>query len=138
VAKLDKERRLVAERVKKFEKTAHEIHVMADKLHKKMEKLHRETIATRERARKAREQAHAKGTEAKKVAGGREPDAKLGLGSIRTASLKQALRPLVDWLHASSQIFIAVVIKGANSSKSSPLSKSTRSVSSTVPKRQNG
>jgi len=71
VAKLDKERRLVAERVKKFEKTAHEIHVMADKLHK-MEKLHRETIATRERARKAREQAHAKGTEAKKVAGGRD------------------------------------------------------------------
>ena len=63
MAKLDKERRLVAERVKKFEKTAHEIHVMADKLHKKMEKLHRETIATR---------AHAKGTEAKKVAGGRD------------------------------------------------------------------
>jgi hypothetical protein len=72
VTKLDKERTLVAERIKKFEKTAHEIHVMADKLHKKMEKLHRDTIATRERARRVREQARAKGTEAKKVARGRD------------------------------------------------------------------
>lgn len=36
MTKLGKERRLVADRVKKFEKTAHEIHEMADKLHKKM------------------------------------------------------------------------------------------------------
>jgi len=37
VTKLGKERRLVADRVKKFEKTAHEIlSGMADKLHKKM------------------------------------------------------------------------------------------------------
>lgn len=64
MSKLDKQSRLVADRVKKFEKTAHEIHQMADELHKKMEKLHLETIATRERARTARQnvQGESKGT----------------------------------------------------------------------------
>lgn len=72
MTKLDKERRLVADRVKKFEKTAHEIHQMADKLHKKMEELHVETIATRERARRAREQAELQGTAARKLSTKRE------------------------------------------------------------------
>jgi hypothetical protein len=67
VTNLDKERRLVADRVKKFEKTAHEIHEMADKLHKKMEQLHLETIATRDRARVAREKAESPSTEAQKI-----------------------------------------------------------------------
>lgn len=67
MTKLDKERRLVADRVKKFEKTAREIHDMADKLHKKMEKLHLESIATRERARTARENAEARSTDARKA-----------------------------------------------------------------------
>jgi hypothetical protein len=71
VTKLDKERRIVADRVKKFEKTAHEIHQMADKLHKKMEELHLETVGTRERARKAREQ-ELKGTAARKLSAKRE------------------------------------------------------------------
>ncbi len=64
MTKQDQERRLVADRVKKFEKTAREIHDMADTLHKKMEKLHLDTIATRERARAAREHA---GRNSKKV-----------------------------------------------------------------------
>jgi hypothetical protein len=72
VTKLDKERRMVADRVKKFEKTAHEIHQMADKLHKKMKEIHLETIDTRERARKAREQAELKGTAARKLVAKRE------------------------------------------------------------------
>ena len=72
MTKLDKERRLVADRVKKFEKTAHEIHQMADKLHKKMEELHVETIAPRERARRAREQAELQGTAARKLSTKRE------------------------------------------------------------------
>jgi hypothetical protein len=72
VTKLDKERRIVADRVKKFEKTAHEIHQMADKLHKKMEELHLETVATRERARKAREEAELRGTAAQKLSAKKE------------------------------------------------------------------
>lgn len=64
MTKRDKESRLVADRLKKFEKTAHEIHQMAEQLHKKMEKLHLEALATRDRARSARqnEQAESKGT----------------------------------------------------------------------------
>lgn len=64
---LENQRRLVVARVKKFEKTAHEIHDMADKLHKKMEKLHLDTIATRNRARTARENAEAKSKGAQKL-----------------------------------------------------------------------
>ena len=71
MTKLEKERRLVADRGKKFEKTAHEIHEMADKLHKKMEKLHVETIATRERARTARENAEASSHGARKIVAAR-------------------------------------------------------------------
>lgn len=54
---LDENRKLVADRVKKFEQAAHEIHELADKMNKKMEELHMETVATRDRARAAREQA---------------------------------------------------------------------------------
>ena len=72
MTKLDKERRIVADRVKKFEKTAHEIHQMADELHKKMEELHLETIATQGRARTPRKQAELKGTAARKLSARRE------------------------------------------------------------------
>ena len=72
MTKLDKERRLVADRVKKFEKTAHEIHVMADKLHKKMQQIHLETVATRDRARAAREQAESRSAAARKIAAKRD------------------------------------------------------------------
>lgn len=54
MTKLDKERKLIADRVKKFEQTTREIREMADTLHKKMEQLHLETIATRGRAAAAR------------------------------------------------------------------------------------
>ena len=65
---LDKERRLVADRVKKFEKTAHEIHEMADKLHKKMEQLHLETIATRnDTGKSANSRGSAPGSPTKKL-----------------------------------------------------------------------
>lgn len=67
MTKLDKDRRLVAERIKKFEKTAQDIHEMADKLHHKIEKLHLETIATRERARSAREHAESKTRTRKRI-----------------------------------------------------------------------
>ena len=67
MTRLDKERRLVANQVKKFERTAREIHEMADKLHKKMEQVHLETFATRERARTAREHAEAKSSDARKL-----------------------------------------------------------------------
>ncbi len=64
MTKLDKQSRLVADRLKKFETTAHEIHQMAQQLHKKMEKLHREAIATRDRSGTARQntQAESNGT----------------------------------------------------------------------------
>ncbi len=68
MGKLDKERKLVADRIKKFEKSAQEIHQMADKLHKKMEQLHLQTIATRERARAAHENAESKTRGARKAA----------------------------------------------------------------------
>ena len=67
MTKLDKERRLVADQVKRFEKTTREIHDLADRLHRKMEKVHLETVATRERARVAREHAEAKSTDARKL-----------------------------------------------------------------------
>ncbi len=61
MTKLDKERKVIAARVKQFEQTTHQIHEMADTLHKKMEQLHLETAATRERARAARKRAEARG-----------------------------------------------------------------------------
>lgn len=67
MTKLDEERRIVADRVKKFEQTAHEISRMADKLHQKMEKLHLEGIATRGRARTTPKRAGRRGTAARKL-----------------------------------------------------------------------
>lgn len=67
MTKLEKERRLVVDQVKKFEKTTREIHELANKLHKKMEKVHLQTAATRERTRTAREHAEAKSTDAQKL-----------------------------------------------------------------------
>jgi len=57
VIKLDKDRRIVAEQVKRFEQAARDIQALADKLHKKMQVMHLETVAVRERARAARESA---------------------------------------------------------------------------------
>ncbi len=68
MTKLDKERKVIAARVKKFEQTTHEIHEMADQLHKKMEQLHLETVATRERARTARKRTEATSADARKAA----------------------------------------------------------------------
>jgi hypothetical protein len=68
--KLDKERKEVAIRVKKFEEAAREIRDLADKLHHKMEQLHLETIATRERARAARLNAQQR-TQQKRQASGK-------------------------------------------------------------------
>jgi hypothetical protein len=45
MSRLDDNRKIVADGVKKFEKRGQEIHTMADKLHKKMEQLHREGAA---------------------------------------------------------------------------------------------
>lgn len=67
MSKLDKQRRVVLESVKKFDKDSQEIHAMAKKLHRRIEELHRETIATRERARAAREKAEAKSADARKA-----------------------------------------------------------------------
>ena len=61
MSRLDENRKIVAESVRKFEKRAQEIHALADKLHQKMEKLHMETTATRERARATRKRAQAAG-----------------------------------------------------------------------------
>lgn len=72
MTKLDKERKLIADRVKKFEQTTREIREMADTLHKKMEQLHLETIATRGRAAAARKRAGAAGTHARKTPKGRD------------------------------------------------------------------
>ena len=72
MTKLDKERKVIAERVKKFEQTTREIREMANTLHKKMEQLHLETAATRERARAARKPAEVTGTHARKTAKGRD------------------------------------------------------------------
>ena len=57
MSRLDENRKMVADGVKRFEKKAQEIRTMADKLHKKMEQLHREAVAIRERARATRKNA---------------------------------------------------------------------------------
>ena len=58
MTKLDENRKQVSDQIKKFEKTAQEIHKLADKMHKKMmQKLHREAAATREHARAVRKRA---------------------------------------------------------------------------------
>lgn len=67
MSKLDKQRRMVVESLKQFDRNSQEIHAMADKLHRRMQELHLETIAIRERARAARKSAEAKSQDAVKV-----------------------------------------------------------------------
>ena len=57
MSRLDENRKIVADGLKKFEKRAKEIHTMADTLHKKMEQLHMEFVVIKERARATRKNA---------------------------------------------------------------------------------
>ena len=54
MSRLDENRKIVADGLKKFENRAQEMHTMADKLHMKVEQLHMEAVAIRERARGTR------------------------------------------------------------------------------------
>jgi len=51
---LEKNRKIVAERVKKFEEAAEEIRHLTDTLHRKMEQLHLDSVEIRKHTRAAR------------------------------------------------------------------------------------